>query len=151
MAKYKVDDAELRKLRERGLNPLDCKYLSERGILVKQGWPLDLRDQEPVLSKPYLILSGRKNAPPLDETYPRPIMQKIERNNWVTGDMHPKRGFETRDLILVIENIIAARRLDEGRIIDTKPGEPIRVFVADSSWNEVASILTEKYPVRTAS
>ena len=121
----------LNKSRSEGLHPEVRNYLRERGIVSKTGWP----DKKTPF--PYLVLSAG-----LMQTGEQPMWDCWESTGAYNHTAHPRKEYETRDLVLFAEQFLGARYQ---RVGITSPN-PIMIFVLDNKWDETVMTLKEKYP-----
>ncbi|HLC73231.1 MAG TPA: hypothetical protein VJH20_01175 [Candidatus Nanoarchaeia archaeon] len=111
------------------------RYLSERGFKVFYGKP---KSDEPF---PFITLRAPQRFFEQSEiTY----YQNQFACTGTSGICHPSN----RPIDMLVQKIeeIASRNMSlDGKVFDTKPGQPIPIFVMDQAWKEVADILAKKY------
>ncbi|PIN73762.1 hypothetical protein COV20_06095 [Candidatus Woesearchaeota archaeon CG10_big_fil_rev_8_21_14_0_10_45_16] len=60
------------------------------------------------------------------------------------GVAHPSTMGED-ELVELIENMVGENMSLDGKLFNTKPGTPIKVYVIDPAWKAVAQKLDSKY------
>ena len=114
------------------------QYLEERGFKIIKGSP------SPNEHFPYITL----REPQEWELNSEITYHASPRLTGVTYSVYHPSNRKESDLIKTIERMTAEGMTLEGKIIHTKPGKPIKVFVMDNAWMSVAKKLAEKYEKR---
>jgi|SRR3989344_2886135 len=101
-------------------------------------------------------------TPSSDETYPFITLREPQRffeqseityhqDTWArtisAGVCHPSNR-STDWLVQKIEEIAGGNMGLDGKVFETRPNQPIKVFVIDPAWKEVVEILANKYAAR---
>jgi len=60
------------------------------------------------------------------------------------GIAHPSTTPES-ELVKLIESAVADGMASEGELYQTTPGQPIKIFMLDPAWKEIAETLVAKY------
>ena len=115
------------------------QYLDKRGFMIVDEPFHSWFDQE----RPVLTL----NDPQLEEENP----ENPGLRYWISSSggtrvegAHPSRQGDD-ELISIIEKTVASNKMWEGDLFTTQEGEPIKVYVLDSAWKNVAEQLVAKY------
>jgi len=111
-------------------------YLKERGFVVFNREPL--RDD----FFPYVVLGPLRNY--LGESEIRYLYSP----NYHRATFFPRHPSVNKIPLLIKEiELMVGREMDvEGSLINTRSGEPIKVFMLDPNWISVTKELVEKYP-----
>ncbi len=110
-------------------------YLRQRGFKVVEGQP------EESETFPYLTLRGVQERG-LESEMRYHLSQRSSVGT--AGVAHPST-MGTDELVNLIEGTVAGNMAAEERVFQTQAGTPIKVYVLDSAWNEVATTLAAKY------
>ena len=111
------------------LTKAQLSYLRERGFEIVEGLPLAEAQY------PFVTLAERI-------TYHSGSGSGASYSN----KEHPSNPETDADeLVFLIEKMVASDMRLEGLAFRTKLGEPIKVFVSDPEWNEVARKLKQRY------
>ena len=117
------------------LNVEQIKYIKDRGFEVING--------NPPKGEPYPHLRLRERQ----EHFPEGEIEyhTNEGGKDITkGICHPS-GKPAEELVPIIEQMVANGMNKEGTFYTTTPGDPIKVFVVDSAWDQVAKRLVDMY------
>ncbi|MFH1133122.1 MAG: hypothetical protein V1735_01395 [Nanoarchaeota archaeon] len=117
------------------LTPEQIQYISERGFTVIEGEP---PQQE---AFPYLVLRE-----PQKFYEQGSIEYRLLQGSKTISHGHPS-GNPSDELVDVIEQAVANNIPFDGSPIwfTTTPGQPIKVFVVDPTWTQVAENLVAKH------
>jgi len=120
---------------EKKLSPEETGYLKERGFEV-------ICDQPPSDTQfPYITLREPQQWIEQSEmTYHR----TPSSSTGTIGIAHPST-MPNDQLVALIESSVAKNISLDGKLFQTKPGQPIKVFIIDPAWKEVADALAVKY------
>ncbi len=118
------------------LTDKEKQYLRERSFEIIYAKPTEES------SFPYVVLNKLQNQMPNAG-----IVYWKNRNSSAVclGKIHHPSNTPEDSLIKTIEKVVAERMDLEGVLFTTNPGEPIKVFVADDAWKQVAEQLAAKY------
>ena len=127
------------------------QYVRERGFEVVEGVPP--KDE----LRPYFILGGRQKLGSFsDITFCESLI--YGHGLPVANKRKYRRSQPLEKLIGIMEELVVkgresgdwARAINNdpalAKYFDTRPDNPIKVFVVDPAWKEVAEKLAEKYP-----
>ena len=111
------------------------QYIQERGFEVVDGRPTA---QEPF---PYVTL---REPQAFSETSEMTYHKTQGSSIGTMGVAHPSTT-SNDELVDLIESSVGGSMALDGELFQTKPGQPIKVFVIDPAWKEVADTLAVKY------
>ncbi len=121
----------------RKLSPEQKQYLHERGFEIIEGQP---REDEPF---PYVTLDK------FDAEFKKPDISYNKTSSFsceitIGSVLHPLNEHED-ELVEIIESAVGSDMILDGKLFYTMPGNPIKVYVINSSWNTTAQKLAAKY------
>lgn len=120
---------------QRELLPEQTRYLGERGFQVVQGEPST--DE----AFPYVTLRDPQQFLETSEiTY-----HEMPDYSVGTAEVAHPSTMDGDALVALIESTVAQSMDGEGQLFRTTPGQPIKVFVIDNAWKDVADALAAKY------
>jgi len=117
------------------LSPEQKQYLQERKFEIIEGRP---SQEEPF---PYVTLREPQQWIEQSEVSYR---QTPSSSTGTMGVAHPSTMGED-ELVELIENMVGENMSLDGKLFNTKPGTPIKVYVIDPAWKAVAQKLDSKY------
>ena len=118
-----------------GLREEQSTYLRQRGFEVVVGQP----PEDEIF--PYLTLREVQEFGLSSEmTY----HQSPISSTGTAGVAHPST-MDTDELVSLIEGTVAGNMAAEGKVFQTRPGNPIKVYVVDLAWKEVATAVAARY------
>lgn len=109
------------------------KYIKERGFEVIEGSPLTS------MPFPYVVLM------PVEGEFSTMEYRQSPTSATKTGGNCNPTNMETDELVGLVELMIGSNMHLDGVTFSTKPGEPIKVFMQDPVWREVAENLVGRY------
>jgi len=117
------------------LTPEQVKYLKDRGFQIIEGKPLP---NEPF---PYVTLREPQHWLEQSEmTY-----HKTSSTSSGTADVSHPKTVDKGELVALIERAVAGSMGLEGKLFNTQVGKPIKIYIIDPAWKEVAEAVTAKY------
>lgn len=111
------------------------EYINQRGIIVIYGQPLE--------NEPFPYVTLREPQRRIEESE-----ITFHRNSCgaTLNKTHPTNANISLDnLVFEIEKVIADNMNSDGGLFKTKIGQPIKIFVIDNAWKEVAEKLADRY------
>ena len=117
------------------LTPPQVTYLKERGFKVVPGIPNENT------SFPYVTLNRLGRF--IEEAEIRFHQTAIAHTSTMES-YHPINA-TSKELITMIEKVVAGAMGLEGKLFSTSSGKSIPIYVLDSAWNETAKMLEAKY------
>ena len=120
---------------EEQLTPTQTQYLKERGFQIIE--------QQPSREQPFPHLTLREQQQFFEEAEITYHYSSSSRTG-IGGITHPSTT-PSDELINIIENAVAYGSEMEGKLYNTTPGQPIKIFVLDPAWKEIAETLAAKY------